>query len=485
MKPLSLNLSKVKKIAGDHKSTTFMHPDGHKITVAHAPLSALQIKQMQKMPIHKMAYGGAEPIDPNQPENQVQPGQDSSAAAFDSAPPAADRAPAEESPTPGQSMQSAFEEEKAANLSGALAIGQEGSAEASAYNNASNAISKLPTQNDVVNSYRDKNDQLFKSYQEQKLDPERYWQNHSKVAAGIGMILGGAAAGGGGVNQALGVVQNGIAKDIDAQKNAQDQKMNLWKMNRQALGDDLSANLATQNQLLTGVKYQIDKAASQAKGPLALANAQAANARIDQAISLNNVKLGLHAGLSQMAGDGSEQSFVGNLNSAAQFAPEIAKDAQAKYLPGVGVAKIPLTPEDRSSFTSLDNLEKQIDRGINFAKSNGTTLPGTVKNQEANDIQNGIQLEIGNLVGLKRINEFEAKKYTDLAGSPGAFRTAAAIQSLTDLKKDIGIKRQAMQSSLSISPFKKANPDQVALQWARSHPQDPRAAKIIQSIAPK
>lgn len=493
MKPLSLNLSKVKKIGGDGKSTTFMHPDGHRITVAHAPLSALQIKQMEKMPIAKMADGGdpvnteVESVDPNIPENQASENiSDQRLQEDPQREPAAQQniqsQPVVQQEGPGPSISSAYESEKRANLAGAKAIGEQGQKEAAATYEAGQKIEELPTQNDIVENNRQKSQSLFDAYQKQELDPDKYWENHSKIAAGVAMILGGAGIGANGVNPGVEAVNLGINREIEKQKNSQEQKMNLWKMNRQALGDDLSANLATQNQYLVGFKFKLDKAAAEAKGPIALAAAQAANSKIDQALAINYNKMALHAGLTQRAGDGSEQSFVNNLNNAHQYAPELAKDAQSKYIPGVGVSKIPLAPEDRSSITSLDNLEKQLDRAVDFAKTNGTTLPGQVKNQEAADIQNGIQLEIGNLMGLKRINEFEAKKYTDLAGNPGAFRTKAAIQSFNDLKHDIAIKRQAMLSNLSVTPFKKSDQRQVALQWARQNPNDPRAAKIIQSV---
>ncbi len=59
MKPMTLNMSKLKKVGGDDKSSVFMHPDGHKMVIAHKPLSALHRKQIEKMPIHKMAGGGS------------------------------------------------------------------------------------------------------------------------------------------------------------------------------------------------------------------------------------------------------------------------------------------------------------------------------------------------------------------------------------------------------------------------------------------
>lgn len=59
MKPLALNLSKMKKVAGDKNSSTFLHPSGHKMMIAHDGVSALHRNQLEKMPIQKMAEGGA------------------------------------------------------------------------------------------------------------------------------------------------------------------------------------------------------------------------------------------------------------------------------------------------------------------------------------------------------------------------------------------------------------------------------------------
>ena len=55
MKPLALNMSKMKKIAGDKNSSTFLHDDGHQMIIAHAKLPALQRKQLERLPL---AEGG-------------------------------------------------------------------------------------------------------------------------------------------------------------------------------------------------------------------------------------------------------------------------------------------------------------------------------------------------------------------------------------------------------------------------------------------
>lgn len=478
-----LNLSSFKKMVEDKHSATMIHKDGHKLVISKGSLPALHRKQLEALPFHQGEAqhfdegGTALPkeladlpqSDPSALGVTAQQTPSVPAAPID----AAVAAPqAQMAPKDIQSQQAgAFEQEKAAKLESAEAEGELGRKESRDIGTAQAQIGKMPTQSDVVNSYKSKNDELFKHYQENKLDPNRYWQDHSKVAGIVGTLLSaaGQAMGSNQPNGALDVIQHGINRDIDLQKNSQEKDLNLWKMNREVLGSDLAANLATQNQMYTGLKYQLMKTAAESRQPLAIAKAHSEIAQINQRQVQLNALLGLHSGLTNQSGDGSEQSFIHNFNTAGVYAPELAKEAQAKYIPGVGVSRVPLTTEDRSSLVYLDNLEKHIDRGIDFAKTKGTTLPGTVKNQEAADIQNGIQLEIGNLVGLKRINEFEAKKYTDLAGNPGAFRTKAAIQSLEDLKHDIGVKRQAMASGLGITPFRGGR--QQARQSTPSKPQ--------------
>lgn len=74
MKPMTLNMSKMKKIAGDKSTSTFKHDDGHEIKILHTALPALQRKQLEKLPIHKMADGGD--IDDQNPQPNPTPGPD-------------------------------------------------------------------------------------------------------------------------------------------------------------------------------------------------------------------------------------------------------------------------------------------------------------------------------------------------------------------------------------------------------------------------
>jgi hypothetical protein len=65
MKPFSLNLSKMKKVSSDKHSSTFEHPSGHKIIIAHSKLPAIHREQISKMPMH----GGGMPHGADMPKH--------------------------------------------------------------------------------------------------------------------------------------------------------------------------------------------------------------------------------------------------------------------------------------------------------------------------------------------------------------------------------------------------------------------------------
>ena len=302
----------------DMHSATLIHQDGHQLIIAKAPLSHLQRKQLEALtphydeggevapasdekldiqPVNGVEY---EPVDSTSPANQSSPSVGAPPQVQMPSAPQAPKAqvPSQPAVAPAQNMTQAqipgYAEEQAANLALAKAQGEEGAKEAKAYDIAASQLKKLPTQQEIVNSYQKANQRLADAYAKKEIDPSHYWQDHSKVAAGIGLLLSGvgSAMGGNGPG-AFEALQAGIARDIDAQKSNQEQAHNLWKMNMHALGNEMAANLATQNQLNLGLQYQINKAAAEAKTPQALAMQQIANARINQMVQGNNFKLSL------------------------------------------------------------------------------------------------------------------------------------------------------------------------------------------------
>ena len=202
---------------------------------------------------------------------------------------------AQENPFQKTEMDKALQNEKNAHTAEAKAIGSQGNAEKNAMQAIQEKIDAMPTQAEILNKYDADQKRLYDAYANKTIDPNRFLHNMgtgSKILAGIGMLLSGFGAGAGKTSSAAQqVISNAINQDIEAQKNDQQQAHTLWSMNREALGSDLAANLATQNQLYTGLKYQLQQAASQYKGPIAMAQAQAANALIDKEIAQNHYRL--------------------------------------------------------------------------------------------------------------------------------------------------------------------------------------------------
>lgn len=261
-------------------------------------------------------------------------------------------------------------EEKAANQAKAKAEADQGAAEVLALKAGQDAIAKLPTANDISQKYKAKDDALFQAYQQNKLDPNRYWESRStgqKVTSGIALILGGIGSGlTHQPNLAAKMIDDSINRDIDAQKNSQDQQRNLWKMNKEEYGNDLAANLATQNQLLTGVKLQLGQAASAAKGPMAQANAQSANALIDQKLAENRFKLSLMQPTSDSFG----------IDPAKKVSWLVPASHQQKVFDEIDAAQN-TTRNAKDIISSFDNAAKEVRPWTSGTKTSLTAfVPG-------------------------------------------------------------------------------------------------------------
>lgn len=68
MKPLSLNLSTMTKIAQDKHSATFKHSNGHEIKILLSALPAIQRDQVKKLPLQKVKLEGGGDVNPTTPK---------------------------------------------------------------------------------------------------------------------------------------------------------------------------------------------------------------------------------------------------------------------------------------------------------------------------------------------------------------------------------------------------------------------------------
>lgn len=109
-----------------------------------------------------------------------------------------------------------------------------------------------------------KMDQTRQDVMNQKIDPGRFWKSKtgaagfgSKVAAVLGMVLGGFAQNKTGVNPATAAINNLINQDIEAQKDNIGLKQNLLSDYYRQFGNMEVAHRATQMDMMNMVQAQL------------------------------------------------------------------------------------------------------------------------------------------------------------------------------------------------------------------------------------
>jgi hypothetical protein len=512
-----MNFEGFKKIKSDKNITILKHPKGHEIKVVHSALKPEMKAKLDKLPIHKMAYGGeatnasstndpsdfsdvqsnqpiteeepiigsktqgalnersAEDAQADEPETSNKPTQQKVRTPSPSAPQTAsnpESAPQTASnPDPygfneyEQGMKTGYEQQLAGQSAQLAAQGQLGKDIAGI--EQKNAQQNQKLSDDYANASAPINEKMNETQNwinENPVNAKNYVDKMStgaQISTGIGLLLAGLGAGAtGGKNVAAEYLQKQVDNDVDAQKaNIGNKQSLLNHFRQQGMNEREAYNMArlTNGQILMSQLEAAKGKAQSAEAAGAIQNAQGAIGQQLQQLhhqtTMEKMIYGTTPSGAAAPQDNTEQSSVNRLKTLQQLAPKQYEDMNKKYVPGVGMARTAVDEKGRESLSSLDALDKHLDDAINFATKEGTTAPLTVANQKASDIQNGIQLQVGKLHDLSRINEWEANKYESMVKNPGAFRTDAAVQSFRDLKDEVMIKRNAELNKYGITPF--------------------------------
>jgi len=220
------------------------------------------------------------------------------------------------------------------------------------------------------------------------IDPEQYWKgdskgngSHSKIAAGIGMILAGFNPAGG-QNQAVQFLQKQMDMNLDAQKTNLNQKNNLLAENLRQFGNLKDATAMTKVMMTDALATQLDAAAAKNKGPMAQALAQQAKGQLMMSVAPQLQTFALRRAMISAANDPNEDpsdtSKIEHLIGYSRLVnPEMAKEMESRLIPGVGLAKVPLTGQDREQILSHQKLQNAGDDLLQYSKTHSNIIPGT------------------------------------------------------------------------------------------------------------
>ena len=528
MKPMTLNLSKMKKIAGDKNTSTFQHPSGHRMVIVHSALPAVQRKQAIDMPVQSFSEGGTAlsvATDPssvalpeglaNPTNNNIIPGSDQpitvpeklaqqygisvdqAAQAIGMNQPQASAPQSVMASTPIPADTSAqsnqqfklptqyLQHERNSIEQGAKAEGWVGQQTANTLSELQTQLAQKQKTFDEGKLEQDKKqNELYDAIKNTQIDPKRWQHNQStgaKIANAIGMALSGIGSGlTGQKNLAQENINRAIDQDIDAQKNDQSKNMTLWKMNRERMDSDAEAHAATRNQMLAGAKLDAETFMNAAQGPIAKAHAAQLIAGIDQQIELNKAFSTVTTG----GAPGSESEFLNRMNAFQQLKPEYYKDLQGKYIPSIGVARIPVDEKTRESMVKLQSFQKDLNDAIKFQNQVGATGAWSPANRAlAQSMKNSLTLKLGELSDLTRFTGEEKPLYQEIIGNIGGINPTGAEQvKLGQVNKNLQNKLSSLMQQHGVTPFQQASQKEQALQWVRQNPNDPRSAQIIQKL---
>lgn len=199
-----------------------------------------------------------------------------------------------------------------------------------------------------------------------------------RVSTAIGILLSGVGSGlSGQENMAMKFLNAQIDRDLAAQEKNLNSSNNLLRHNLEYTKNMQDARALTRAMINEGYAHQIQQAAAQNKGQAAQA---AANMALGQLKSQNAFVLS-GIGKSQSGGGGNDidSQVKQQLDVLRVAAPEKAKALEERYVPGVGVAAIPVPNDVRDQMVGQQNFSNLIQKMEQFAKKNeGSLTPSTI-----------------------------------------------------------------------------------------------------------
>lgn len=488
---MNFNLKGWKKIKDMPDHAVLKHPTGHELKISKDSLNPEMLNQLHKLPVQKFAYGdevedtqhgnydvnpdlesqaaqtmnqnidssaqdyqnklraekGVAPISKDAPKDSVTKTQSSADTPVSSGvAPASVETPLQDSspqtdPDPYGVMKSfqgqlgALNEEKQgqqgiANVSGQLGA-QTAQAEQDYQTDAQkNLASYQKNYNDLAMERQNLQSDIANGH----IDPKNYLENMStgsKIATGLGLILGGMGAGlTHGPNLAFQYLQNQIDRDMEAQKAELGKKQNLLAHNLQATNDLRAATdmtrLQTNDMLSSHLKQLAGGAASDAAKYTAMTVAgtiDSQSAKLQHDLAVQKMQNGA------FSGDGTPSA------TAIEMLPADKRE-RIVQMPAGGI-RLALTKDGAKDLNgevaSIRPIFDQLDKLGQLG--NSALIPNSPAAHAADAIRAQLVPLIQSNAGFKRLSEVDMKNNENMFSDPTKFSQLLGGQAKTQAYK--------------------------------------------------
>lgn len=252
------------------------------------------------------------------------------------------------------------------------------------------------------------------------VSPQKYWDNHSKIATAIGLIIGGFNPTSR-PNAALEFLNTQMNRDLESQKATLGAKESLLShtMNMYGhLNDAVTmANVFQHDQVIN----DLQAAAAKQGTPMAKANA---------ALAIGPLQRQQAALTSQLALNSAQRNtpqtlpLIHKIQALRMINPEMAKDLESRYvqMPG-GQERLGLTPDDakvlKEQVGTVQPIMNQLDQLDSLGPS--AMVPGSPSAQQAAAIRAQLIPMINENAGLKRLSEADIHNLSESIRDPHSF----------------------------------------------------------------
>lgn len=322
------------------------------------------------------------------------------------------------------------------------------------------------------------------------VDPNRWWSQKStgsKIATAIGMLLGGAGAGvSGHPDMPMKIIGAAVDRDIESQKFDMTNKQNLLGQYTNQYRSSLLGQQALSLQYGAVIEGMLKRSAALSGSQSAKLAADNSIQQLRQGLAPNLENVTKASVMTKMFGDmgkgsggqaGSEEDFNNKMHQMQIIAPDRFKDMQEKYIPSVGISKVPLDKDDRSSIKNYESLGSDLNKALALQRSFGGSGAWAPKaRQDARSAKDSLSVSLNELYGLKRLNDNEYKNYSDQIGNIGGVNMGTTLKGLENLRDNLMRKKTVAYKQLGITPFAQSQnsvaqgggQDSQAIAWAKN-----------------
>lgn len=350
---------------------------------------------------------------------------------------------------------------------------------------------------EAVASNRAEREALQQDIKDGHVDPNKFWTGdpktgeggHSKIAAGIGMILAGFNPTGK-PNAAIDFIQHQMDKSIEAQARNLSSKESLLHANLQAFGNIKDAAMMTRLQMADQVTNELQTAAAKAQTPMAKAAALNAIGQVKERAAPLEMQYAMRRAMMNVQNSG-KPGDTAQYESLMQMRRAMGDHAGAKEMaemlvPGVGVAKVPVPEAAREKFQNHAVFETALKDLDHFVKHTTTLIPGTpdyiTGQQKAMTLQ--AMIREGKLGTVYREGEQPLLDKFINTNPAGAMKM---LQTVPQIKELLGANNRdlnSLKATYGLPTQQQADPRAQAAAWAQANP-GPKADAIMKALGKK